>query len=1669
MSETFYRQYVTWDLDGTFTTPGQNDWEAALAAYVTDGHFWFNRQLTISADGTYYITYTWELVDPPENGPPALLIKWKYVRETDEQGTHRTTYSWDDSSQQWVDVTDPEQNEDTFLLRNGLVLVDLYAGMDETLVTGAYVVNEEILEGEDPYDANEIGRYDLRALVISNIRAEKPRFHPHSEDNTTLIKADVVTLPVSSTLFPNGWVPDGDVDWVMNLKIRDGDETVIRDWSGSFTPDLGEDGKIGAIEEEWDGTDAGEENLIEIDARFEARALAPVADPSLGNTLSQPKNNGCICCRCCPTCKGFSLLGCLRQILSFQLVSTPSGPSMDVDFTYISFDADRQPASLGFGWHSTASVRILEQANGDLVYRDESGSFARWTLSGSDYVPLDPANYTEAVKNQDDTYTLTFKDQSHREFDEDGRLVADVDRNDLTVTYTYSSGNLSTVSDGRGRTLYYDYGSRTDGQPESIRANNSSTGKQVQFEYCGSSDPNGPEGRLKLITDPAGETTEFFYDSDGRMIEIHDTRDEVAVAYTYDELGRVETATYYGERQSTCSYGTSLNTWGTPHDVPTLSVTDTDLVEETERTTTLQHDLLSKVVASIDPIGNVTRYFYEDTLNPKLLTTMLDPNLFDTIYTYNSQGNLTQIQDAQDNVTAFAYVEDFENPVNPKHRNLILNIFRPDVTVNGDPVSYDPTVFSYDDNGNLTEILDAQQHSLTFEVTDGQITAITDRRWDGEPETKADHTTVFTYNETNGNLETITYPAGPDPAPARQTSLTYDDYDNVISVDDGDGHVWEYEFDDNSRLIHMTDARGKVVDYNYEDGRLDNVEAPPNQGSGANRRKTYFTYDTPGRPLQVDSDISTTSEVMRVAYEYDAFSQLRKLKRQTDGPETQRSTSYSYDELGRNTGVEDPLTRQSSTSYDPFCAQFIQTTARGVQRTYTRDSLCRLTEVEVKDGSDLLDEKNEFSYDELGRLVKITQTHGARYNKARFGISRYGEAGEDRLFEYDSLDRLIKVTFPLDDYPGETPPNLPSIQYAYDPEGNLISMTDVAGNVTEYTYYNDNRLHQVIVKRDQEDDRVFEYFYDDSGRLLRIVYPESTGIEARFDAIYGEGTISGWNENGQLTSLRYLKDSAHLHSFAYEYDDSGNRIALLDTPQNTANPIRWEYGYDWLNRLTEVKKGVGELATPEGVTTVALYGYDESDNRIRFEIPDDDEVHTYTYDDADQILTRSITVGLGSPDLVESFEHNDDGMMTLRTLAATSATTEYVWNDSDRLIQIKKQPSGDVTANKYDSGGIRKQKVDKDRTKLKSFYSGLPTVNEYSTQRGAATVPTQWVLGHQVLGFDKDGDFFWLVTDGLSSCRVVVDEDGDVQASYNSDEFGNSIEVDEDGASTSARWVGGLGVRDETGDSGLYYMRQRFYDSGVGRFVSRDPIVAANPYTYAENNPINLVDPLGLWSWPGFLEGAGGAFLAGVAGMAVGLAVVTFAPAWLAAGLGVAAAALAGWGLGLALNEAVTGKDNWTDCPLSDEQRSSRIGESIVSAALLATMSTRWFRQGAKEDWNWLRSGRNRFQGELNKAGVSPAKYAEIQNTPVGERGVKLLDVRPIQTLKLLGTGPSSGPRLASPFALAGAIPGGQAARGLTFGNSTWANRDAGGNVTSCGASVSVGVGGYGLTVGYRI
>jgi RHS repeat-associated protein len=101
--------------------------------------------------------------------------------------------------------------------------------------------------------------------------------------------------------------------------------------------------------------------------------------------------------------------------------------------------------------------------------------------------------------------------------------------------------------------------------------------------------------------------------------------------------------------------------------------------------------------------------------------------------------------------------------------------------------------------------------------------------------------------------------------------------------------------------------------------------------------------------------------------------------------------------------------------------------------------------------------------------------------------------------------------------------------------------------------------------------------------------------------------------------------------------------------------------------------------------------------------------------------------------------------------------------------------------------------------------------------------------------------------DGLGSVRNLSDGTGAVIASYTYGAFGDLRLMK--GSSDNAFQFTGEQTDDETG---LIYLRARYYDPSVGRFITPDPLPgqeawpqSLNRYVYVENNPQNWVDPSG--------------------------------------------------------------------------------------------------------------------------------------------------------------------------------------------------------------------------------
>ncbi len=115
---------------------------------------------------------------------------------------------------------------------------------------------------------------------------------------------------------------------------------------------------------------------------------------------------------------------------------------------------------------------------------------------------------------------------------------------------------------------------------------------------------------------------------------------------------------------------------------------------------------------------------------------------------------------------------------------------------------------------------------------------------------------------------------------------------------------------------------------------------------------------------------------------------------------------------------------------------------------------------------------------------------------------------------------------------------------------------------------------------------------------------------------------------------------------------------------------------------------------------------------------------------------------------------------------------------------------------------------------------------------------------------ERNSQSYFLHADGLGSITHITDQNKTLVQSYSYDSFGHQTPTT--GFRNSITYT----AREWDKETGLYYYRARYYDPLEGRFISKDPIGFAggdvNLFGYVQNNPVNRIDPLGLYDWMDF-------------------------------------------------------------------------------------------------------------------------------------------------------------------------------------------------------------------------
>jgi RHS repeat-associated protein len=263
----------------------------------------------------------------------------------------------------------------------------------------------------------------------------------------------------------------------------------------------------------------------------------------------------------------------------------------------------------------------------------------------------------------------------------------------------------------------------------------------------------------------------------------------------------------------------------------------------------------------------------------------------------------------------------------------------------------------------------------------------------------------------------------------------------------------------------------------------------------------------------------------------------------------------------------------------------------------------------------------------------------------------------------------------------------------------------------------------------------------------------------------------------------------------------GNRTKVVENSGRTVN-----YSYDELNRLTQEA-----IADPSLGNRTIDYTFDLVGNRLSR----NDSVAgltTYAYDANNRLTQTTLS------SVTTQFAYDRNGSMIRRSNGAD--TTVYDWiNDGENRLRGVTTTNGTQTKQLeflYDAQGTRVATIDDgNRTNYLTGWSLPQVLLEYDAQ---GNILKDYTYGTGLIRTRTAGTEAFYHADGLGSTRMLTNASGSITDRYNYDAYG--VLLTHAGTDSNSFLFAGE-QRDAA--TGLDYLRARYYDPNLGRFISKDP------------------------------------------------------------------------------------------------------------------------------------------------------------------------------------------------------------------------------------------------------
>ena len=447
----------------------------------------------------------------------------------------------------------------------------------------------------------------------------------------------------------------------------------------------------------------------------------------------------------------------------------------------------------------------------------------------------------------------------------------------------------------------------------------------------------------------------------------------------------------------------------------------------------------------------------------------------------------------------------------------------------------------------------------------------------------------------------------------------------------------------------------------------------------------------------------------------------------------------------------------------------------------------------------------QFQYDLANRLTNTTTPRGAHfsqsYNDRGLLASVTQPSGHSASFGYDGLGRATNRT-----------DNVGSVVFGFDANGNRTSIIE-NGKTNLWTY---DAYDRPATYKDT-DGNLIQYRYDANGNLTNLIYPNGKNVYYAYDSVNRLTNVLDWG--GRKTAFTY---------------DLASRLTSIVRPNGTYRTVK----YDAAGQVTNIVEQAASHAP------IAFFRFNW-DNAVRvsweFAAPlphsNTPPSRTMTFDDDNRLSTfKGPTMGSA-----QSVTLDTDGNLTSGPLTNDTFVT-YAYDGRNRLTG-----AGGINY-AYDSTGNR---IGVTNGSISARFvinpsSALPQVL-MRIQNGLTNFYVYGVgLLYQVTEGPAATNMLTYHFDSRGSTVALTDGTGKVTDQMEYSAYA-TLTFHAGTNDTPFLYNGRYGVMSDP--NGLLYMRARYYNPYICRFLNSDPSGFAgglNFYAYADGNPISMLDPFGL-------------------------------------------------------------------------------------------------------------------------------------------------------------------------------------------------------------------------------